>query len=370
MLRLVLGNLEQPRKNRKPKGENMRIDPDVKLDFSDVLILPKRSTLSSRSEVSLEREMRFKHSNASWTAVPVIASNMDTVGSFAMARALDKRKMATCLHKFHPEPALARFYQETDAESRGRMFYSMGISKSDYEKFLRVQEQTGGLVQSICLDVANGYQESFVKFLGMLREVHPHLTIMAGNVVSREMTEHLILAGADIVKVGIGSGSACLTRRVAGVGCPQLSAILDCADAAHGLDGMICSDGGCVHPGDVAKAFAAGSDFTMLGGMLAGYDECDGEDVVGPDGKKYLKFHGMSSKEAMDQHYGGMAAHRASEGREVLVEKKGPVDDRLQEIMGGVRSACAYVGARKLKHLAKCATFIRVSRQLNDVFAR
>lgn len=348
----------------------MRIDPDVKLDFSDVLILPKRSTLSSRSEVSLERELRFKHSGASMVAVPVVASNMDTVGSFAMAIALDARKMITCLHKFHPEPALAEFYSQLSAESRGRVFYSMGIGKGDYEKFLRVQSASGGAIQSVCLDVANGYQESFVKFLVKFREAHPDLTIMAGNVVSREMTEHLILAGADVVKVGIGSGSACLTRRVAGVGCPQLSAILDCADAAHGLDGMICSDGGCVHPGDVAKAFAAGADFVMLGGMLAGYDECDGEVVEGADGKSYLRFHGMSSKEAMDLHYGGMAQHRASEGREVLVPRRGPVDERLQEILGGVRSACAYVGARRLKHLAKCATFIRVGRQLNEVFER
>lgn len=348
----------------------MRIDPEVKLDFSDILILPKRSTLSSRSEVSLEREMRFKHSGATVVVVPVVASNMDTVGSFAMAKALNERKMLACLHKFHPEPALVIFYRDLAPEARQRIFYSMGIAKGDYEKFLRVQSASGGSIRSVCLDVANGYQESFVKFLVKFREAHPELTIMAGNVVSREMTEHLILAGADIVKVGIGSGSACLTRRVAGVGCPQFSAILDCADAAHGLDGMICSDGGCVHPGDVSKAFAAGADFVMLGGMLAGYDECDGEVVEGSDGKSYLRFHGMSSKEAMDLHYGGMANHRASEGREVLVERRGAVDARLQEIMGGVRSACAYVGARRLKHLAKCATFIRVGRQLNEVFER
>lgn len=348
----------------------MRIDHDLKLDFSDVLILPKRSTLSSRSEVSLERDMKFKHSAATFSAVPVVASNMDTVGSFAMAKALNSRKMMTCLHKFYPEPALADFFGSLDEEGRHRVFYSMGISKSDFEKFMRVNESCGGAIKSVCLDVANGYQESFVKFLVKFREVFPHMTIMAGNVVSREMTEHLILAGADIVKVGIGSGSACLTRRVAGVGCPQLSAILDCADAAHGLDGMICSDGGCVYPGDVAKAFAAGSDLVMLGGMLAGYDECDGQEVQGSDGKRYLKFHGMSSKEAMDQHYGGMASHRASEGREVLIERRGPVDERLQEIMGGVRSACAYVGARRFKNLAKCATFIRVARQLNEVFSK
>lgn len=348
----------------------MRIEQDIRLDFADVLIMPKRSTLSSRSEVSLVREMRAKHSGKVWKGVPILASNMDTVGSIRMAKALDKHEMGCCLHKFHEEQRVADFYRGLEPESRARVFYSMGITQTDFEKFKRVRAAAGGAVQAVCLDVANGYQESFVKALGRLRELDSELIIMAGNVVSGEMTEHLILAGADIVKVGIGSGSACLTRRVAGVGCPQLSAVIECADAAHGLDGLVCSDGGCVHPGDVAKAFAAGADFTMLGGMLAGYDECDGERVRMPDGSEKLRFHGMSSKEAQLQHYGEMAAHRASEGRELLVEAKGPVEPRALEILGGVRSACSYVGARKLKHLPKCATFIRVNRQLNEAWGQ
>lgn len=348
----------------------MRIASEIKLDFQDVLILPKRSTLSSRAEVSVEREFVMRHSKRSWTGVPVLASNMDTVGSMRMSKALRVHGMGACLHKFYEEDELVSFYTSLKEGEDQKAFYSMGITKVDYDKFLRVKERSEGHLTHVCLDVANGYQESFVRFLSNLREKHPDLTIMAGNVVSGEMTEHLILAGADIVKVGIGSGSACLTRKMAGVGCPQWSAIVECADAAHGLDGLICSDGGCVCPGDVSKAFAAGADFVMLGGMFAGTDECDGKVYVDEKGQKFLHFHGMSSKEAQLEHYGHMAKHRASEGKEVLIPMRGSVDEVAQEILGGVRSACSYVGARKLKHLSKCATFIQVNRQLNEVFGR
>ena len=348
----------------------MRIDMEIKFDFQDVLILPKRSTLSSRGEVSIERELKSKHSGKIWSGVPVMASNMDTVGSMKMANAMSLQKMGVCLHKFHEEDILANYFKNLTPQQRMYNFYSLGITKQDYEKFLRIQEVSNNSIEFVCVDVANGYQENFVKFLTKLRIAHPDLFIMAGNVVTREMTEHLILAGADAVKVGIGSGSACLTRKVAGVGFPQFSAIIECADAAHGLDALICSDGGCTCPGDVAKAFAAGADFVMLGGMLAGFDECDGQEITDANGKKWLKFHGMSSKEAQELHYGGLASHRASEGKEVLIEKLGPVEPKLLEIMGGVRSACSYVGARRLKDLSKCASFIRANRQLNDVFGR
>ncbi len=348
----------------------MRIEHDIKLDFQDVLILPKRSTLGSRAEVSLERSFLMRHSTAVWTGVPILSSNMDTVGSMRMAKALMEHQMGTCLHKFHSLEQLEAFYPALNESQSQKAFYSMGITEKDYQKFLQIKQKAPEQVTHVCLDVANGYQENFVRFLSNLREKHPELTIMAGNVVSGEMTEHLILAGADIVKVGIGSGSACLTRKMAGVGFPQLSAIVECADAAHGLDGLICSDGGCTCPGDVAKAFAAGADFVMLGGMFAGTDECDGQIVTHENGERFLRFHGMSSKEAMEEHYGHMATHRASEGKEVLIPMRGPVALVVQDILGGLRSACSYVGARKLKHLSKCATFIRVNRQLNEVFGR
>jgi GMP reductase len=154
-----------------------------------------------------------------------------------------------------------------------------------------------------------------------------------------------------------------------GVGYPQLSAIIECADAAHGLEGHICADGGCTTPGDVAKALGGGADFVMLGGMFAGHDECSG-DVVTRDGGKFQRFYGMSSRAAMEKYAGGVAQYRAAEGKEVLVPYRGPVSGTAQEILGGVRSACTYVGARRLREFSKRTTFVRVSQQGNEVFGK
>ena len=343
----------------------MRIEQDVKLDFKDVLIRPKRSTLTSRSEVDIAREFVFCHSGRAYSGIPIIAANMDTTGTLAMARALAKQRLSVALHKHYSEVKLLNFFAQT--EDSAHAFYSMGIGEPDYEKFCRVVAAANGAITRVCVDVANGYTKSFIRFIHKLRSAHPGLTIMAGNVVTGEMTEELILSGVDIVKVGIGPGSVCTTRRMSGVGYPQLSAIIECADAAHGLRGLICADGGCTSPGDIAKAFGAGADFVMLGGMLAGHDEC-GSDIVEVDGVRKMRFYGMSSREAMNKYAGGVAEYRASEGKEVLLDYRGPVENTLQEILGGVRSACTYVGARTLKELSKRTTFIRVSQQLNEVF--
>jgi GMP reductase len=249
----------------------------------------------------------------------------------------------------------------------------MGIARADEEKFHKVMAEAGSgetsAIRCVCIDVANGYTESFVRFVAKVRERYPHLVIMAGNVVTGEMTEELILSGADIVKVGIGPGSVCTTRKMTGVGYPQLSAIIECADAAHGLEGHICADGGCATPGDVAKAFGGGADFVMLGGMFAGHDESGG-DIVDRDGSRFQRFYGMSSKAAMEKYSGGVAEYRAAEGKEVLVPYRGPVAATVQEILGGVRSACTYVGARRLRELSKRTTFIRATQQLNEVFGK
>jgi GMP reductase len=346
----------------------MRIEEDLKLDFKDVLIRPKRSTLTSRSEVDLTREFRFLHSGRSYRGIPVIAANMDTVGTMPMATVLVQHGLATALHKHYPDEELVRFFRElAERDATATVFYSMGILKADIEKFRRVREALGPLVSAVCIDVANGYTKSFVDFLQRFRSDYPDVTIMAGNVVTGEMTEELVLGGADIVKVGIGPGSVCTTRKMTGVGYPQLSATIECADAAHGLGGLICTDGGCTVPGDLAKAFGGGADFIMLGGMLAGHDECMGE-VVERDGQRKVRFYGMSSRAAMEKYAGGVANYRSSEGKEVLIDYRGPVEGTVQEILGGVRSACTYVGARKLKELSKRTTFIRVARQLNEVF--
>ncbi|OGT36081.1 MAG: GMP reductase [Gammaproteobacteria bacterium RIFCSPHIGHO2_12_FULL_37_14] len=342
----------------------MRIEYDVKLDFRDVLIRPKRSVLKTRAEVLLEREFRFKHAQVIWQGIPIIASNMDHTGTFDMAKVLAEHRLLTALDKFIPLDDWKHFAKQT-APTRNNCFISVGVADTDFVKLddiLRIIP-----LDFICLDVANGYTERFVSCLENLREKYPTKVIMAGNVVTGEMVEELILSGADIVKIGIGPGSVCTTREKTGVGYPQLSAIIECADAAHGLGGQVCADGGCTTPGDVAKAFAAGADFVMLGGMLAGHDECLGE-IVEENGKKFKRFYGMSSSEAMERYHGTVADYRASEGRSVNVPHRGPVKNTVLDILGGLRSTCTYVGAHRLKELSKRTTFIRVSQQINEVF--
>jgi GMP reductase len=342
----------------------MRIEYDVKLDFRDVLIRPKRSVLKTRADVSLEREFKFKHTKSTWHGVPIIASNMDHTGTLNMAIALAEHGLLTALDKFIPADEWKDFGKK-QAKALASSFVSVGIGEADFEKLEKVMKVIK--VPFICLDVANGYTERFVSCLEHLRGTYPDTVIMAGNVVTGEMSEELILSGADIVKIGIGPGSVCTTREKTGVGYPQLSAIIEWADAAHGLGGLVCADGGCTTPGDVAKAFAAGADFVMLGGMLAGHDESSWE-IIEEKGKKYKRFYGMSSAEAMERHHGTIADYRASEGRSVNIPYRGPVKNTVLDILGGIRSTCTYVGAHRLKELSKRTTFIRVARQLNEVF--
>ena len=345
----------------------MRIESDVKLDFKDVLLRPKRSTLGSRANVDLDRLYRFRHARLEMPVVPVIAANMDTVGTFEMAHALAKHKILTAIHKHYPVDDLVAFFGREGEGPQRYAFYSLGILERDLQKFEQVWGRTGGGIRWVCIDVANGYTEAFIDFVKRFRERYPDVAVMAGNVVTADITEALILAGVDIVKVGIGPGSVCTTRKMTGVGYPQLSAIIECADAAHGLGGHICGDGGCTVPGDVVKAFGGGADFVILGGMLAAHDESGGE-VVEHEGATFRKFYGMSSEEAMTRYAGGVAKYRASEGKSTMLPARGPVDDTVQGILGGLRSACTYVGARKLKDLSKCTTFVRVTQQINDVF--
>lgn len=348
----------------------MRIEEDVKLDFKDVLFRPKRSTLSSRKEVDISREYKMRWSGQTFKGVPVIAANMDGVGTFEMAKAFIKNGngLTAALHKHYPLDKLTAFFEEHGGDS---VWYSIGFAKADQEKleeFLKTDVQKSGRgIQKLCVDVANGYSEYFVDYVKKIRELAPDVTIMAGNVVTGEMVEELILSGVDIVKVGIGPGSVCTTRKMTGVGYPQLSCVIECADAAHGLGGLICSDGGCTVPGDISKAFGGGADFVMLGGMLSGHDEAE-QEIVEEDGRKYVRFYGMSSDTAMTKHKGGVAEYRASEGKTVKVPYRGPIENTLQDILGGVRSTCTYVGARTLKELSKRTTFIRVTQQLNTVF--
>lgn len=359
----------------------MRIESDFKLDFSDVLIRPKRSTLASRKDVDLNRTYTFRHSKQTWTGVPIMAANMDGVGTFDMAKALAQSSLFTCLVKSYDASLFSQHMKSLDP----RYFaVSTGTSNEDL-KNLKAIISAHKDIQFICIDVANGYSEHFGAFVAKVRALYPKHTIIAGNVVTADMTQELILRGADIVKVGIGPGSVCTTRIQTGVGYPQLSAIIECADAAHGLGAHIISDGGCTCPGDVAKAFGAGADFVMLGGMLAGHDEGNGiihtvkVDTLERDpetlepiyiDKSYVQFYGMSSNTAMVKHYGGVADYRSSEGRTVKVPYKGKVHETVKDILGGLRSTCTYVGASNLKNLSKCTTFVHAARQFNDVFVK
>ena len=344
----------------------MRIENDLKLGFKDVMIRPKRSTLKSRSQVSLERSFTFRNSGKKWSGIPIIAANMDTVGTFEMAAALSKEKIITAVHKHYSQEEWSQFLEGQTDSIYDYIALSTGIGSADEEKIQKII-QKHPQIQFLCIDVANGYSEYFVDFVKKMRKNFPNQTIIAGNVVTGEMVEELILAGADLVKVGIGPGSVCTTRLKTGVGYPQLSAIIECADAAHGLGGHIISDGGCKIPGDVSKAFGGGADFVMLGGMFAGHDESGGE-IVEENGKKFRLFYGMSSLTAMDKHSGGIAEYRASEGKTVRVSYKGPVSETVKDILGGVRSTCTYVGASQLRELSKRTTFIRVAEQENQVF--
>ena len=342
----------------------MRIEDEIKLTFDDVLIRPKRSTLVSRSEVILERDFKFKHTDMTWTGVPIFSANMDTTGTFETAISLQKFKMITAIHKFY---SIDDWKNNIDKLNADYIAVTVGQSDDDLELAKNIFNLNNE-IKFLCIDVANGYREDFINAVKRYREIFKEKIIIAGNVATREMTEALILAGADIVKIGIGPGSVCTTRSVAGVGYPQLSSISECSDAAHGLGGHVMADGGCKYPGDVSKAFGAGADFVMLGGMFAGHEESGGELVEDENGVKYKDFYGMSSTKAQQTYYGDLAEHRAPEGKKVRLKYKGPLDTTVQAILGGVRSACSYVGAKTLKDLPKCTTFIRVTQTTNEIF--
>lgn len=344
----------------------MRIEHDVKLDYQDVLFKPKRSTLTSRKDVDLTRSFKFYNSGKEWTGIPIMASNMDGVGTFAMAKVLQEHKMITVLRKHYSLDDWKTAIGDGVKMKYLSVCTGTGViwdkNAPDYAVMKEVLKRYPD-IPFICVDVANGYHENYGDFIERLRYEHQDKTIIAGNVITAEMTEELILRGADIVKCGIGPGSVCTTRLMTGVGVPQLSGIIECADAANGVGGHIIADGGCVYPGDVAKAFGAGAHFVMLGGMLAGHDEAEGEII---DGK--VQFYGMSSNAAMAKHGSRKDGYRGAEGKVVQIPHKGKVSDTITEVLGGVRSACTYIGAKRLKDMGKCTTFVRVNNVVNKVF--
>lgn len=366
----------------------MRIHDDIQLDYCDVLLRPKRSALASRSQVEVEREYTFKWCPSTIKATGIVSANMATTGTFEIAKEMQKHKLFTALHKHYTIKEITDFLKANKKEFKNNdlIFISSGVSEEDFKKLKTIMETK--LVNNICIDVANGYSPYLVNYINKVRAAYPKALIMAGNVVTGDMTEDLILNGVDIVKVGIGPGSVCTTRKLTGVGRPQFSTVIECADAAHGVGGMICADGGCTVPGDICKSLCAGADFVMLGGMLAGHNESGGELItktfqtnqVEPEGddsfsclleqKMFKKFYGMSSEYAQDLFYGGMKKYRASEGKVVEIPFRGDIETTLLAILGGIRSAMTYIGAKRIKDMPKCATFYRVNRQLNNIFGQ
>ena len=344
----------------------MRLDNEVKLDYKDVLLKPKRSTLSSRRDVEMIRSFTFRNSKETYECCPIVASNMDGVGTFSMAKVIQEYKMMTTITK------TTTINQWREAVGNGIKLKYVSVctgtgklwdkDAEDYNTMKQVLKSFPD-VKFITIDVANGYHTNFSSFIARVREEYPDKTIIAGNVVTAEMTEELIIQGADVVKVGIGPGSVCTTRTMAGVGVPQFSAVMECADAANGVGGHIMADGGCNVPGDIAKAFGGGAHFVMLGGMLAGHNESE---VQSKDGKR--EFYGMSSDRAREVHGKRKDGYRGNEGRAVILPVRGPVKETIEDILGGVRSSCTYIGARRLKDIPKCASFVRCNQPLNTVF--
>ena len=338
-----------------------KIEFGIKLDFNNVLIRPKRTTLKSRADVCLDRTFNFKHSTIGWKGIPIMSANMDTTGTFEVYKVLSEYNILTILHKFYN----LEDYATHKTDLNPNLFaVSTGISNDDFNRLVAIMEIVD--CNWICIDIANGYLDGMVSFCKRVREQYPDKIIIAGNVVTREIVEELILEGkVDIVKVGIGPGSACTTRLKTGVGMPQLSAVLECSDAAHGVGGHIISDGGITCPGDMAKAFGGGADFVMVGGQFAGHDENPGE-IIEENGKQMKLFYGMSSEKAQNKYYGSMAKYRSSEGRVLKIPYKGSLHNTVADYLGGLRSTCTYINASCIKYMSKCTTFMQVNQQVNN----
>lgn len=346
----------------------MRIIDDIKLDYDDVLLVPKRSILVSRKEVVLERTFKFYHSKKVWSGVPIMTANMASCGTFEMARILSLEKIITTFHKYYSLEDYKKFFETFN--NPDYVAYTLGMRDEDLKKLQKMIDSD--LIKNfsfICIDVPNGYLEKFLETIKLVRSLCKDHIIIAGNVVTNEMTEEIILNGADIVKIGIGPGSVCTTRTMTGVGYPQLSAVIECADAAHGMAnttgvGLIIADGGQKYPSCISKAFCAGADFNMCGSLFSGFEESSGK-TIEKDGKKYKEYFGSSSNKALEEFYGKKELHRASEGRYTLIPHKGSISTFLQDLFGSLRSTGTYIGARQLKEFSRRATFIRVSRQVN-----
>lgn len=341
----------------------IKMKSDYKLDFDDVMLVPKPSSLNSRKDVLLSRTFKFKNGK-SISCVPIVAANMDTVGTFSMCNVLSKFNLLTALHKHY---SIERLQSFINTES-SHFFYTVGIDDREFGKFYELykcHKQHKNIPILLNIDIANGYISKMTDTVKKYRDMYPEIVICAGNVVTPEGINNLAKAGADIIKLGIGSGAMCLTRAKAGVGYPQFSCIVDCNEAADENDVYIMSDGGCKNPGDICKAFAAGSDFVMLGSMLAGHDESEVDFLIDENGSETCLVYGMSSDSAMQKYNGGDRNYRSSEGRSVILKRRGPIDNTIRDILGGLRSCATYINALSISEFPAQAEFVKVYRQLN-----
>ena len=330
---------------------------EKKLNFKDVLIVPKSSKINSRKDVILDTKILFPASGINWTGVPIMASNMDNVGTFEMGFALQNFHMTNAVSKFYNKDAWVKSISNgLDLEFNFITFGLQEISEID-EIISYILQKTNKNIKTIVFDIPNGYIEKFSKIISEARKEFPKLGIIAGNVVTAEGVRLLMDSGADGVKVGIGSGGVCDTTETTGIGYPQLSAAIDCSLEVKKYNGFIVSDGGVKITGDISKAFAAGSGFVMLGSLLAAHKESMAP-IIRKDNKNFRELYGMSSTQAMTKHYGGVADYRTSEGKSILVEDRGPVKNTLNKILGAMRSTCTYINAKNIGEIHENSSFI------------
>ena len=356
----------------------MRIIEEEQLDFDDLMLMPQHSDINSRKEVCIERTFKWLGNDNlqhSFTCIPLMAANMIGIGAPAMAKVLVRNKCICTLEKHYSFEALDKLYSEVadfektdnveEGTYRNLLFPTIGI-KEPFDVLKKLDEKWH--INALVIDVPNAYIPKVIERVKEAAQLFPHAFLIAGNIVTSERAYTLLEAGCHAVKVNIGAGSCCLTRKLTNCGRPQASAVIDCANAAHNLHKYIISDGGCKNEGHIVTAFALGADFVMTGSMFMGCDEMETE-IIERNGKKFKIAMGSSSKRAQDLVFGGMSSYRASEGREVLVPCKGPLINTLSSIFGGLRSAGSYIGAHYLKDFNKHANFYKVSRTLNNVFA-
>ena len=346
---------------------NKFLTPLKKIDFKDVLIVPNKTTIKSRKEVSLQREFTFKN-NTKWKGVPIISSNMDTVSDVKTFDILRQHDYITCFPKHYNKKWTLDFPKHLELVDN----YMLTCGTGDSNNLIALVKKlyTFGIhPRFICVDVANGYMKQLEDTCVQIKSFFPECILVAGNVVTPDSVYELMSqCGVDIVKIGIGSGAVCTTRLKAGVGYPQLSAMLECKSAAELGGGYLISDGGIVYPCDIAKAFAAGSDFVMCGSILAGHDESPGELVIAEDGQKYKTYYGMASETAVKKYNEGKMGYRTAEGKKVLIKLKGPLDTTIEDINGSLRSACSYTDSRNLEEFYNKSKFIEVNTTHNKIF--